>query len=151
MSREYPAAPLPAVGVVVLRADGRLLLARRANPPAQGLWSLPGGAIELGETVAEAARRETREECGVECDPLPVHHVVDRVFRDADGWVQYHYVIVEVLARWVSGEGSPASDASAVRWFSPRELGATDITPGVDEVVAGLLARLSPAPGDSGG
>ncbi len=143
MSREYPEAPVAAVGVVVVREDGRLLLARRANPPAQGLWSLPGGRIELGETVVEAARREVREECGVECEPLEVFHAVDRVFRDREGRVQYHYLIVEVLARWVSGEVSPGSDASEADWFKTRELSSLDITPGVAEVVDALLSRLA--------
>ncbi len=141
MSREYPEAPVAAVGVVVVREDGRVLLARRANPPAQGLWSLPGGRIELGETVAEAARREVREECGVECGPLEVFHVVDRIFRDEVGRVQYHYLIVEVLARWISGEVSPGSDASEAGWFPIGEISSLDITPGVAEVVDALLSR----------
>ena len=144
MSREYPERPIPSVGVVVLRADGRILLVRRANPPSQGLWSLPGGGVELGETVAEAARREVREECGVECEPLEVFHAVDRVYRDGDGRVRYHYVIVEVLARWLSGEATHGSDAGAVGWYAPEELARLEITPGVAEVVAALIAR-SPA------
>lgn len=141
MSREYPSAPVPAVGVVVERADGRVLLARRANPPAAGLWSLPGGGLELGESVIDAARREVREETGVECKPVPVFEVVDRVFRDEAGRVQYHYVIIEVLARWVSGEPVPGSDASEAAWFDPEELGLLEITPGVPAVVRSLVRR----------
>lgn len=138
--------PVAAVGVVVIRGDGRLLLARRSNPPAQGLWSLPGGRIELGETVAEAARREVLEECAIECEPLELFHTVDRIFRDDAGRVQYHYVIVEALAWWVSGKGAPGSDASEVGWFAPEELPGLDITPGVAEVVSALLDRHPASP-----
>lgn len=141
MSREYPQLPIAAVGVVVVHPNGELLLARRRNPPAQGLWSLPGGRVELGETVAESARREVMEECGVMCEPLEEYHVVDRIFRDAEGKVSYHYVIIEVLARWIGGDPAPGSDASEVRWFGTQELVRADITPGVHEVVQTLLAR----------
>lgn len=142
MSREYPQAPVAAVGVVVVREDGRLLLVRRGNPPSEGLWSVPGGGLELGETVSECARREVREECGLACEPLEVFHAVDRIFRDERGGIRYHYVIIEVLARWLSGEATPASDASAVGWFRPDELSSPDITPGVDDVARVLLERL---------
>ena len=141
MSREYPQLPVVAVGAVVVRDDGRVLLARRSNPPAQGLWSLPGGRVELGETVAEAARREVLEECGVSCEPRDVYHVVDRIIRDAEDGLQYHYVIIEVLARWASGEPVPSSDAFEASWFALEELRALDLTPGVPEVVQALLAR----------
>ena len=141
ISREYPELPVAAVGVVVVRGDGRVLLARRANPPAQGLWSLPGGRMELGETVAEAARREVFEECGVRCEPLEVFHTVDRIFRDPEGRVRYHYVIIEVLAHWVSGQVLPGSDALEVGWFDLEQLPELDITPGVYEVALALLER----------
>lgn len=141
MSREYPTTPVPAVGVVVERPDGKVLLARRANPPAAGLWSVPGGGLEVGETVLEAARREVREETGVECEPVPVFEVVDRVFRDGSGRVQFHYVIIEVLALWRSGEPLPGSDASEVGWFEPEELDGLDITHGVPEIVRALTRR----------
>ena len=147
MSREYPQAPVAAVGVVVFREDGRLLLVRRGNPPAQGLWSLPGGRLELGETLPEGARREVLEECGVECEPLEVFHAVDRIFRDEEGRVRYHYVIVDVLARWVAGEGTAATDAPEVGWFKPDELADLDITEGVEEVARALIARLGPPAG----
>lgn len=142
MSREYPSAPIAAVGVVVVREDGRILLARRANPPSAGMWSLPGGRLELGETVAECARREVLEECGVHCEPLELHHAVDSIHRDAAGRVQYHYLIVDVLARWTSGDPRPGADASEVAWFRAENLGEPDVTPRVAEVVEALLARL---------
>ncbi|MDP9351385.1 MAG: NUDIX hydrolase [Chloroflexota bacterium] len=141
-AREYPSAPVPAVGAVVVREDGRVLLARRLNPPQQGRWSIPGGRIELGETVAQCVRREVREECGVECEPLEVFHSVDRIYEDENGRVRFHYVIVDVLARWVSGEAVAGTDASEVGWFDVQELTALDLTPGAEDVIRALLLRL---------
>ncbi len=127
---------------MVVREDGRVLLARRLNPPQQGRWSIPGGRIELGETVAQCVRREVREECGGECEPLEVFHSVDRIYEDEDGRVRFHYVIVDVLARWVSGEALAGTDASEVGWFDVQELTALDLTPGAEEVIHALLLRL---------
>ncbi len=127
---------------MVVREDGRVLLARRLNPPQQGRWSIPGGRIELGETVAQCVRREVREECGVECEPLEVFHSVDRIYEDEDGRVRFHYVIVDVLARWVSGEALAGTDASEVGWFDVQELTALDLTPGAEDVIRALLLRL---------
>lgn len=126
----------------MVREDGRVLLARRLNPPQQGRWSIPGGRIELGETVAQCVRREVREECGVECEPLEVFHSVDRIYEDEDGRVRFHYVIVDVLARWVSGEALAGTDASEVGWFDVQELTALDLTPGAEDVIRALLLRL---------
>jgi len=144
MSREYPATPVASVGVIVRRDDGAVLLVRRANPPSQGLWSVPGGRLELGETAAECARREVREECGVECVPTDVFHVVDRIYRNDEGRVQYHYVIVELLAWWSSGEPVAGDDASAVAWVHPTGLNAYDLTPGLEEVIVRMIARSDP-------
>ncbi|MDP9379586.1 MAG: NUDIX hydrolase [Chloroflexota bacterium] len=141
MSREYPSAPVPAVGVVVVREDGRILLARRRNAPSEGLWSVPGGRLELGETIADCARREVREECGVECEPVEVFHAVDRIHHDAEGRIRYHYIIVDILATWVSGEPVPATDASEVGWFLLDELPALQTTTGLAEVARALLER----------
>ncbi len=127
---------------MVVREDGRVLLARRLNPPQQGRWSIPGGRIELGETVAQCVRREVREECGVECEPLEVFHSVDRIYEDENGRVRFHYVIVDVLARWVSGEAVAGTDASEVGWFDVQELTALDLTPGAEDVIRALLLRL---------
>ncbi len=114
-SREYPARPIPAVGVVVLR-DGAVLLIRRGKAPRRGEWSLPGGAQKIGETVAEAARREVLEETGLTVDILGLIDVVDSVLRDDDGAVQYHYTLVDVAARVTAGEPVAGGDVDDVRW-----------------------------------
>ncbi|MFT4112131.1 NUDIX hydrolase [Silvibacterium sp.] len=115
MSREYPQAPIVGVGAVVLDGD-RVLLIRRAKEPMKGQWSLPGGALEVGETLAQGAQREAREETGLEVEPLVVVEVLDRISHDAAGQVQYHYVLVDFLCRVTGGELKPGSDAAEVRW-----------------------------------
>jgi 8-oxo-dGTP diphosphatase len=127
-TREYPSSPLPSVHAAVLRGD-QVLLVRRANPPRQGRWSLPGGVVELGETFRQAARREVLEECGIEVEPGALIDVVDNIIQDEGGRIRYHYVLIYVLARYVGGEAHPASDASDVRWAGDAELDAFDMLP----------------------
>ncbi len=125
MTREFPDRPIPGVGVVVLGARG-VLLVKRAQPPRQGQWSLPGGAQELGETVFEAARRETLEETGLEIEVLGLIDVVDSISPGDGDEIRYHYTLVDVLAVAAGEEtGAPASspgpiagsDAEDVAWF----------------------------------
>ena len=116
MNRQYPQQPLIGVGVVVCRGN-KVLLIRRGGPPRQGEWSLPGGLQKLGETVFEAARREVREETGVEIRVLALADVVDLIERDeAADRVRYHYTLVDVVAGWLEGEAAPGSDAAEVAW-----------------------------------
>jgi ADP-ribose pyrophosphatase len=124
----YPEAPVVAVGACVFK-DGRVLLVRRANPPAQGLWAIPGGRVELGETLAEAARREIREETGVRIAPGEAVYTFDVIERDAQGRIRFHYVIVDLLAQYLGGRPRPGSDAAEVRWVSPAELSRMDVNP----------------------
>lgn len=121
--RDYPAAPRVGVLAVARRGD-RLLLVRRRNPPDAGKWGFPGGAQELGETVAEAAVRELREETGVAAAPVGVLDVVDFIDRDGEGRVRFHYTLVAVLAEWRHGEGVAADDVDEVRWIAFGELEA---------------------------
>ena len=124
-SREYPSRPIPGVGAVVLRVvEGRaeVLLIRRGSEPMAGGWSLPGGAIELGETVREACVREIKEETGLSVEPLAEIETVDSIHRDGAGRVQYHYVVVDVLCRVVGGELLSGSDASAVVWADVKQV-----------------------------
>ncbi|WP_298721509.1 NUDIX hydrolase [uncultured Ferrovibrio sp.] len=121
MSREYPTQPLVGLGAIVWK-DGKVLLVQRGRPPRAGIWSLPGGAQHLGETVAEGIRRELREETGVEIELLGLVEVIDAMHRDADGRLLYHYTIVDYAARWVSGEAVAGDDAAAVAWVDPADL-----------------------------
>ena len=144
MSREYPERPIVAVGGIVVR-DGRVLLVKRGREPSAGRWTIPGGAVRLGERLQEAVARELREECGVEVEVGPVVEVLDRVTRDAAGRVQYHYVIVDYLARWVAGEPRAGSDAAAVRWLTEAEWAGLPLTEGLGPVLLRALAVAGPA------
>ena len=114
--REYPPRPIVGVGVVVWR-DDEVLLIRRAKPPRVGSLSLPGGAQELGETVEETARREVREEAGVDIRLLGLVDVIDSVSRDDAGRVRYHYTLLDYAAEWIGGELRAGSDAAAADWY----------------------------------
>lgn len=116
MSREYPPYPIVAVGAVVWR-DHQVLLVRRGAPPRVGQWSLPGGRQELGETVAEAAKREVAEETGLTVEVTGIVTAVDLIERDERGRVRYHYVLIDLNAEWVAGEPVAADDAADTRWI----------------------------------
>ena len=128
MAREYPDAPVAGVGGVVIR-DGEVLLVRRAYPPRAGEWSLPGGRLELGESLVEGVRREVREETGIEVEVGAVVEVFDRVHRDADGRVRYHFVIVDFLCRPVGGVLVAGDDAADARWVTRADVAGLDVNP----------------------
>lgn len=139
MPRSYPQQP--RVGVLaVVRRDGRVLLVRRRNPPDAGKWGFPGGAQELGETVAEAARRELAEETGVEAVPLGVLDVIDAVTRDEAGRIRFHFTLIAVLMEWRAGEGIAADDAEAVAWATRGDIDGLFCSERVGAVAAKALA-----------
>ncbi len=121
MGREYPQAPVAGVGAVVLR-DGQVLLVRRGREPLHGRWSLPGGVLELGETMAEAVVREVFEETGLRVAPLGMVETFDRIHRDADGRLQYHYVLVDFLCHVEGGELVCGDDADDACWAARAEV-----------------------------
>lgn len=123
MSRLYPAFPIVGVGAVVLR-DGEVLIVRRANPPRQGEWSIPGGALELGEKLRDGIAREVLEETGLAVEVGPVLEVFDSIHPDDDGRIRYHYVLIDYLCHSRTGTALAASDASELRWARPEELTA---------------------------
>lgn len=136
MAREYPAAPVAAVGGVVLQGDA-VLLVKRAFPPRQGEWSLPGGQLELGESLTEGVAREVFEETGLRVDVGPVVEVFDRVHRDEAGRIRFHFVIVDFLCRAVGGALRAGDDAAEVRWVPHDQVGAL----GVNAFAAAVIAR----------
>ncbi|MDR3753498.1 MAG: NUDIX hydrolase [Terracidiphilus sp.] len=119
MQREFPQTPLVGVGAVVVH-EGRVLLVRRGSEPLKGHWTLPGGVLEVGETLVEGVAREVREETGLLVEPLELVELLDRIHREASR-VRYHYVIADYLCRVTGGELRAASDADAVRWVEPTE------------------------------
>jgi mutator protein MutT len=121
-----PDHPLVSVGAAIVQ-DGRVLLVKRANPPLQGAWSLPGGRVELGETLSEAVSREVREETGLEVAVGPVIEVLERIERHQDH-IAFHYVIIDYACRVVGGELACGSDASDTRWARLDELGSLGVT-----------------------
>lgn len=139
MPRQYPERPVVAVGVLLLDGAGddeRVLLVRRGRPPQVGRWTVPGGGVELGETLEEAAQRELGEETGLACTLGPVVEVLDRVVRDGDGRVEYHYVILDFLGSAPRGSLRAASDVSDARWVPIAALGDYETTDGLGPVIA---------------
>jgi 8-oxo-dGTP diphosphatase len=139
--REFPELPLVGVGAVIIEGD-RVLLVKRAHPPIQGQWSIPGGVLEVGEMVREAAVREAREETGLTVEPGDLLGVYDRILRDAERRVQYHYVLIDFLCRRVGGELLAASDAAEVRWFRREELPVLRLAEDTLEVIEKGFERL---------
>jgi len=130
---EFPKRPVPAVGAIVFR-DGAVLLVKRGAEPNRSRWSLPGGSLEIGETVEAGAVRETREETGVDVQPLRVLDVRNFIERK-DGEVRWHYVLIDVLCEYVRGDPFPATDAENARLIPLRELGEYDVVPAALEVL----------------
>lgn len=126
MARDYPGAPVAAVGGVVIDG-GAVLLVRRALPPRQGEWSLPGGRLELGESLTEGVAREVREETGLEVEVGVVVEVFDRVHRDEAGRIRYHFVIVDFLCRPRGGTLAAGDDAADARWVPRAEVAALGV------------------------
>jgi 8-oxo-dGTP diphosphatase len=124
--REYPSRPLIGTGVVVWHGD-RVLLVRRGKPPRVGQWSLPGGAQELGETIAEAARREVREEAGIEVVLGQVVATIDMIQRDEAGRVRYHYTLIDFVAFAPDAALRPGGDAAGARWFTLAEIAGLEL------------------------
>ena len=127
-NREYPQRSIVTAVGCVFRGD-RMLLIKRGQEPSKGQWSVPGGAIELGEKIYDAVRREVREECGIEIEVVRVVNVADSIVPDEAGLVRFHYVPVYVLARYVSGEAQADTDALDVLWVVREELDTLDMNP----------------------
>ena len=139
MAREYPAQPVVGVGAVIVR-DGRALIVRRAHEPRKGEWSLPGGMLHLGESLADAVRREVREETGLEIELGPIIETFDRIHRDEAGRIRYHFVIVDFVCWSPSGDAVAGSDAEAVAWVTAAEIDQYGVNAHAKAVIARGLA-----------
>ena len=141
-SSVYPDCPVIAVGAVVIK-DGKVLLVKRGKAPSKGLWAIPGGRVELGETLQQAAEREILEETGLTIKAKEPVFVFDMVAKDEKGMVKYHYVIVDLKAELISGELKPGDDAEDAKWFFPSELDDLDLSEKTSRFLQSII-RPSP-------
>jgi mutator protein MutT len=132
--REYPDRPLVGVGGVIIEKE-RALLIKRGSAPLKGEWSIPGGMLELGETIVQGVRRELLEETAVEADVLDLIEVFERITTDDTGRPQYHFVILDYLCEVVRGEAQAGSDVTDVAWVAESELGKYSLTPTATRVI----------------
>jgi len=144
MKRDYPDRPIVGVGAVIVDA-GRVVLVRRDREPLKGEWSIPGGVLELGETLREGTAREALEETGLTIEVGEVLEVFDRIVRDSDGGTRFHYVLVDFLCRRVAGELRSGSDAAEARWVSAGELERFALSDGAEQVIRKALQAAAGA------
>jgi 8-oxo-dGTP diphosphatase len=134
-TRTYPTRPYLAVSAAIFR-DGRVLIVRRAQPPAHGLYTLPGGAVEVGETLEQAVIREVREETALEIKPFQLAGYCQLIARDAAGKIERHFVILPFAARWIAGEVSLNEELAEARWLLSEELSGLKTTEGLAQIIA---------------
>jgi 8-oxo-dGTP diphosphatase len=140
-SRRYPSRPFLGVGALIFDNE-KLLIVERAGEPFKGYWSLPGGIVECGEKLEQSVRREVLEETGLEVEALSVFEIFERIIPDAEGRIEYHYVLIDYLCRPVGGRLSAASDVSQVAWVTEQNLGEYRLTDGTLKVVERAFAKL---------
>lgn len=140
-TRRYSQRPLLGVGALIIEGD-RIVLVERAKDPLKGWWSIPGGLIELGERVADAVRREVREETGLEVEPGGLHEIYERLIHEADGKLEYHYVLLDYICRVTGGALAASSDASRAAWVSADQLQEYRLTEGTLAVIERAFANL---------
>jgi 8-oxo-dGTP diphosphatase len=141
-ARTYPTRPYLAVSAAIFR-DGRVLIVRRARPPAHGLYTLPGGGVELGETLEEAVIREVREETALQIEPVELVGFRQAIARDGDGRVERHFVILPFAARWIGGEISLNEELAEAHWLEPAALAGLETTEGLAQIVIAAGARIA--------
>jgi ADP-ribose pyrophosphatase YjhB (NUDIX family) len=140
-ARTYPTRPFLAVSAAILR-DGKVLVVRRARNPANGLYSLPGGVVEAGETLMEAVKREVDEETSLVVEPVALAGYREVVARDGDDKVERHFVILPFAARWIAGEPKLNEELCEWQWVDPADVAALPTTPGLAEIVATAVKML---------
>src|ERR1017187_8388424 len=132
--RRYPKRPIVGVGALIFHR-GRILMAQRGKEPLKGAWSLPGGALEVGESLDAAVRREVREETGLEVKPVKVFEIFERIMRDSSGAPEYHYVLIDYICRVKGGDLCAGDDVCRVEWVLERDLPKLQITEGTLAVI----------------
>jgi ADP-ribose pyrophosphatase YjhB (NUDIX family) len=142
--RAYPDRPYLAVSAAIIR-DGHVLVVRRARPPAHGLFTLPGGVVEAGETLAEAVIREVREETELTIEPVALAGYREVIVRDAEDRVQRHFVILPFAARWIAGEPKLNDELAEARWLRPAGLAGLTTTEGLADIIAAAFERIEQA------
>jgi len=141
-ARTYPQRPYLAVSAAIIRA-GKVLVVRRARQPAQSLYTFPGGAVEVGETLNEAAIREVREETSLAIEPVALAGHREVISRDAQGRVERHFLILCLAARWRSGDVKLSEELDDARWVTPEEISGLRTTDGLTDIAAAAFARLA--------
>ena len=144
-ARAYPQRPILAVSAAIIR-DGKLLVVRRARKPALGVYTLPGGGVEIGEMLTEAVIREVREETALTIEPVALAGYREAIMRDPQGRTERHFVILCFASRWLSGEPVLNEELDDARWVEPAQLNGLRTTDGLAEIVAAAFARLSSMP-----
>ena len=139
--RLYPTRPYLAVSAAIVR-DGRVLVVRRARPPAHALFTLPGGGVELGETLMQAVTREVEEETSLAVEPVALAGYREVIVRDAESRIERHFVILAFAARWLAGEPRLNAELMEARWLHPEELAGLATTEGLSEIVQAAFQRL---------
>jgi 8-oxo-dGTP diphosphatase len=140
--RAYPARPFLAVSAAIYR-DGRILVVRRARDPGRDLFSLPGGVVEAGETLAQAVAREVLEETGVTVEPIRLAGHREVIVRDTEGRVERHFVILSFACRWRTGEAGPSDEVAEARWVKPDEIADLKTTSGLADIIAAAIVHLA--------
>lgn len=135
MQRRYPTQPLVGVGAIIIH-QSKILIVKRANEPAKGLWSVPGGVVELGEQLHKAIKREVKEETGLEVDIERLIEAVDNIIFDDEGRIQYHYVLLDYLCQLRGGVLKAADDVHEIQWVPLRALQSLPITSSLNRVIA---------------
>ena len=142
MQREHPTQPLIGVGALIVE-NGRVVVIKRGNAPLLGEWSIPGGMLELGETLRQGAEREALEETGLVVRATELLGVFDRIVPDEEGNIVYHYVLIDFLCQRLSGELRAGADAADARWFTPEEIEKLPLALDTAQVIQAALAKTA--------
>lgn len=138
--RKYPKRPVVSVHAIIFQ-KGKVLLVKRANQPNKGFWSVPGGVIELGETIEQAVKREVREESNIDIEPSRIVNVLDSIVKDQKGNIQFHFTVIYMLARYLGGRAKPSSDALKIRWTKRNELEELKMVPRTRDLIKEALKK----------